>query len=63
MTTMEPTFEALIQDIRDAIAETIDENPNAPETDVTREVVECMILGEDASTQRKVKARFGLSMS
>lgn len=58
---MNTALETFIQEIRDAIVETLDENPGAPETDVTREVVENMLLGEDSSTQRKIRERFGLS--
>lgn len=59
---MNKIIETFIQEIRDAIAETLDENPGAPETDVTREVVENMLLGEDAKTAKAVRRRFGLDV-
>lgn len=58
---MDKMIEKFVQDIRDSIEEVLEENPGAPETDVTREVVENMLLGEDPSTQRKIRKRFGLS--
>lgn len=57
---MNTTLETFIQEIRDAIVETLDENPGAPETDVTREVVENLLLGEDANVRDEVRRRFGL---
>lgn len=57
---MNATLETFIQEIRDAIVETLDENPGAPETDVTREVVENLLLGEDVDVQNEVRRRFGL---
>ena len=54
------TIEQFIDEIRECIAETMSENPNVPETDVTREVVENMLLGEDSDVARAVKSRFGL---
>jgi hypothetical protein len=59
---MDKLMEKFVQDIRDSIAEVLEENPGAPETDVTREVVECMLLGEDARTQRAIRQRFGLRL-
>ena len=54
------TIEQFIDEIRECIAEAMSENPSAPEPDVTREVVENMLLGEDLRTVRIVKRRFGL---
>lgn len=53
-------MEKFVQDISDSIAEVLEENPGAPEVDVTREVVENMLLGEDAKVRRAVRKRFGL---
>jgi hypothetical protein len=60
MNTSKTEIEAFIDEIREAIAETLEDWPNAPETDVTREVVQNMLLGEDSATRKVVLERFGL---
>lgn len=59
---MNKIMESFIQEIRDSIVEVLEENPGAPETDVTREVIENMLLGEDEKTIKIVRRRFGLDL-
>ena len=54
------TIDAFIDEINEAIAETMEEFPDAPELDVTREVTMNMILGEPKHIQEEVRRRFGL---
>lgn len=53
-------IDKLIDDIKSEIATTLSENPNAPELDVTKEIVEGFLLGEDESVKRKIRRRFKL---
>jgi hypothetical protein len=53
------TIEPFIDEIRAAIEETLAETPDAPETDVVREVVANMIIGEPPAVQSEVRRRFG----
>lgn len=54
------TVDMFIDEIRDAILETLAEFPDAPEFDVTREVTMNMLLGEPDDIQAEVRKRFGL---
>jgi hypothetical protein len=51
------TLDEFYEEICAAIVKTLDENPDAPIADVTREVAMGMLLGEDKETADEIRRR------